>query len=1202
MRTLAPERGTPVAVGLEEELLGRSASAPPILGRLPTPAVGLEEGVIVDDFTPLGFGSLISPDGTDYIVEYRDGVHNQVILWESSKAKDARVGGPLRLPRQELNGWTFQPAVPLLPSKGGVVYPPESVSQTIVNNAANYQQRSEQDFPFQLILQRTYDWFSQVDSPVAWDGLKRYLGREKNVNVSPLTPKSLEALASDWENLANEAWQGVIPFGVRRVEQEGPNKQGYLAISLARIARAMQAAVQSSAELEKQVWRFSGGLEETHFKKMLDSARNISRVPGRYGNYPDETGYQLAYRTRDDLFGLGTHSLQVSTVPYSPYELTIYANGPRAKTAFHIDEKVEQDGKSRSLSIRWGKRPSFNEFRVKGEIRWEDSQVNQPFVRKIQYDPFKRELTLTLDPRVGKIDRQPPLFRASADGGSAQVRVRLEIKPNTPVAAGLEERSSASYKAGVLEILKLLERAASENLQFHDWAVARATLQATQESGLDLGDVADLRGVLRQAHTADLLGALTETGGNPVLLVSVFLENYRRNHQEQNPSQILEQRWAGGASGLEERERFQQAVASFEADYPDFVVSPLFHATRRWSEQEEPTSADPSALASFTFETLALNSHWKNYRYVYHSARPALDRVNKAIEVYAKSLVERFPGGQAALSLSAKFIRTVGQAQGFWSIKGPPGWMGHLDLSLANGTRLFFSPLSQDHLHYPFTIAKSEIPVLRAQFDLETDTLKLVLGNFAGLEEVSDSLAGVREFIRLYGAIQMAKDRLAAIQALVDVSKEISLTDRWQIESNDYRTLQLPPPSEAVNGIRATQVLLDKEKGELYTYTEWGLPSEKKSGLNPVFLDGDGSAPGNTSKKRTRVFRLDAESPFVQKIKNGTLVLLVPSVAGRVTAGLEEGKKFPKAFTQMMADLRKGELAQIEFFGRDGNVRAILTGRLLNPTNIRTHLEKAVAESIPGRRVTIQSSGKTRQVFPMLAPAASLLPPAAGAEEEWREISPRVNLKEGYRLRSPKGGVYRIYRFSPPFCDIQLLDDLGSPMPGKYSSFRRSALDSGWKYKYRPASTGLEEQVDRLLRLVLEEAPDGVVPTIVGKDLLQKMSALRVVLAGHRNQNVFLDDGNLPALLSDLMSTGGGEIRDVVFVGLEEEAKDFEAAAKMAGFMPRLIVADPERPGEFFNLIEKILAQATGMEEAALKTRAEFQALMVGLEEMGSGA
>ncbi len=155
-------------------------------------------------------------------------------------------------------------------------------------------------------------------------------------------------------------------------------------------------------------------------------------------------------------------------------------------------------------------------------------------------------------------------------------------------------------------------------------------------------------------------------------------------------------------------------------------------------------------------------------------------------------------------------------------------------------------------------------------------------------------------------------------------------------------------------------------------------------------------------------------------------------------------------------------------------------------------------------------------------------------------------------------------------------------------------------------STGLEEaavmtqqRVQRPLRLILEEAPNGIVPTIVGKELLQKMSALRVVLAGHQDQNVFLDDGNLPALLADLM---GKDIRDVVFVGLKEEAQGFEAAAKTAGFTPRLIVADPERPGEFFDLILKILSQATGVREATFKARVEFQELMVGLEEMDSGA
>jgi len=218
--------------------------------------------------------------------------------------------------------------------------------------------------------------------------------------------------------------------------------------------------------------RLAAGVEESHFENILNSAPNIRPIPGRLGNYPDETGYHLSYRTRDEFFHLSTHRLEVRDAAHSPYELSIYASGPPAtKTFFSVDEKVAEAGTSRSLSIRWGDRLLSNELQVEGEIRWEDSQVDQPFVRGIRYEFLPRKiLTLILDPRVGVIDRQPPPFLASGKGGIARiVRVRLEIQ-STPLpqatAAGAEEpwKTKANRLEDIIGLVVDLMRDDNQNV------------------------------------------------------------------------------------------------------------------------------------------------------------------------------------------------------------------------------------------------------------------------------------------------------------------------------------------------------------------------------------------------------------------------------------------------------------------------------------------------------------------------------------------------------------------------------------------------------------------------------------------------------------------------------------------------------------------------------------------------------------------
>ncbi len=147
----------------------------------------------------------------------------------------------------------------------------------------------------------------------------------------------------------------------------------------------------------------------------------------------------------------------------------------------------------------------------------------------------------------------------------------------------------------------------------------------------------------------------------------------------------------------------------------------------------------------------------------------------------------------------------------------------------------------------------------------------------AGLEEVpaakrgfeSVSPALVAEFIQRYDAILPVAndlaDRKKAIARLVEVSQEISLTDRLEADASGKSViLNLPNTSQAVTaeGIQPTQVLYDRTDGEMYSFTRWG-GEPKKSGLIPVF-------------QQRRVIELTPGSEWAQRISDGRIVLLVP--------------------------------------------------------------------------------------------------------------------------------------------------------------------------------------------------------------------------------------------------------------------------------------------------------------------------------------
>ncbi|MBI3291966.1 MAG: hypothetical protein HYZ73_04065 [Elusimicrobia bacterium] len=171
----------------------------------------------------------------------------------------------------------------------------------------------------------------------------------------------------------------------------------------------------------------------------------------------------------------------------------------------------------------------------------------------------------------------------------------------------------------------------------------------------------------------------------------------------------------------------------------------------------------------------------------------------------------------------------------------------------------------------------------------------------------------------------------------------------------------------------------------------------------------------------------------------------------------------------------------------------------------------------------------------------------------------------------------------------------------RYDSINR-VIDPNYQV-WRPTLTaGLEEgrtaqdRVRDFLGTLGKQAPNGIVPTIFGQELQKRYPSFRA-FAGLEDRNIFLEDGDRPSLLAKLVAK---DVREVIYVGLEEEAAAFMPMAARAGMSPRLVT--PQNQQSFARLILEILAQATGLEEVAIQAQQGFQEFLTGLEELSSGA
>ncbi len=172
---------------------------------------------------------------------------------------------------------------------------------------------------------------------------------------------------------------------------------------------------------------------------------------------------------------------------------------------------------------------------------------------------------------------------------------------------------------------------------------------------------------------------------------------------------------------------------------------------------------------------------------------------------------------------------------------------------------------------------------------------------------------------------------------------------------------------------------------------------------------------------------------------------------------------------------------------------------------------------------------------------------------------------------------------------IILLDQLP---PGVVSVFTDQGISTAGLEEGRTA----QDRVRDFLGTLGKQAPKGIVPTIFGQELQKKYPSFRA-FAGLEDRNIFLEDEDRPSLLAKLIAK---DARGVIYVGLEKEAGTFMPMAARAGITPRVIT--PQEQQSFARIILEILAQATGLEEAAIQAQQGFQEFLSGLEELSSGA
>lgn len=143
-----------------------------------------------------------------------------------------------------------------------------------------------------------------------------------------------------------------------------------------------------------------------------------------------------------------------------------------------------------------------------------------------------------------------------------------------------------------------------------------------------------------------------------------------------------------------------------------------------------------------------------------------------------------------------------------------------------------------------------------------------------------------------------------------------------------------------------------------------------------------------------------------------------------------------------------------------------------------------------------------------------------------------------------------------------------------------------------------QKRVRGFLGALGKEAPEGITP-VVFSPAIRELYPVVNALSGLEEQNVFLLEDNrdhLSRILARQISER--DIRRIVYAGLEEEVEAARPITRLAGVDLRAVV--PGQGRDFLNLMVAALAQAAGLEEAAIQARDDFQGFQAGLEQLAA--
>jgi len=142
----------------------------------------------------------------------------------------------------------------------------------------------------------------------------------------------------------------------------------------------------------------------------------------------------------------------------------------------------------------------------------------------------------------------------------------------------------------------------------------------------------------------------------------------------------------------------------------------------------------------------------------------------------------------------------------------------------------------------------------------------------------------------------------------------------------------------------------------------------------------------------------------------------------------------------------------------------------------------------------------------------------------------------------------------------------------------------------------VQARIHSFLGTLHQEAPQQVIPVVIGRQLLQEKPQLGA-LGGLEEYAILLEQPDPLETLFTLVERWSA--RFAIFVGLKQEANTFEQNALRMRIAPTTI--DPTKH-TFTKLILTILSRATGIKQAVIEAKTDFQQLIQDLRFLGRAA